>query len=98
MDFIGVAYMGFGIFGVILGCFGWSHANLSKRLDKLSIDMQERKTDADIRVLISDKIEPYKIQLQGLGKQLDMIAHQYSELDKKLDSLISTVQKSFHVV
>lgn len=93
MDFVGVAYMGFGIFAVILSCFGWSHSNLSKRLDKLSIDMQARKTDADIRVLLNDKIEPYKIQLQALGKQLDLIAHQYNELDKKLDTVLLELQK-----
>lgn len=83
-----------GIVGVVLGLFGWSHSNLSKRLDKLSMDLQERKTDADIRVLISDKMEPYKVELKSLSKQLDIISHQYAELDKKLDSLLDAVRKS----
>lgn len=78
----------------LLGLFAWSHSSLSKRLDKLSIDLQERRTDADIRILIQDKIEPYKVELQNLSKQLDLISHQYRELDKKLDSVLDATRKT----
>lgn len=94
MDFVGLIYMGLGFCGVLLSLFGWSHNNLSKRLDKLAIDLQARKTDADIRVLINDKIEPYRVELKNLSKQLDIISHQYADLDRKIDSVINTLSKN----
>lgn len=81
-----------GVISVLLSFFGWSHANLSKRIEKLSSDIQTRKTDADLRVLISDKLEPYRVELSSITKQIDMISHQYQELDRKLDSILACIK------
>lgn len=94
MDTVSNIYMFVGVLVGIISLFGYSHSSLSKRLDKLAIDLQERKTDADIRVLIQDKIEPYRVELKNLSKQLDIISHQYQELDRKLDTVISTLSKN----
>lgn len=93
MDFLQSLYTITGIMGCVLGIFAWSHNSLSNRLDKLALDLQERKTDADIRILINDKIEPYRVELKNLSKQLDLISHQYSELDRKLDSVLDFIRK-----
>lgn len=94
MDALSNIYMLVGIFGVVISLFGYSHANLSKRLDKLAIELQDRKTDADIRILISDKMEPYKVELKSLSKQLDIISRQYAELDKKLDTVLAHIRSN----
>ncbi len=80
-------YMFIAALAGIISLFGYSHANLSKRLDKLAIDMQARKTDADLRILLDDKIQPYKMEVKWLTQQIEVINRQYSDLDKKLDSI-----------
>ena len=92
MSPIEYVYMFAGVFSVFLSAFGYSHSALSKRIDKLSSDIQTRKTDADLRVLISDKLEPYRVEMSSITKQIDTISHQYQELDRKLDSILACIK------
>lgn len=81
-----------GVCGILMALFGWSYNTLAKRVDKLALDVQARKTDADIRILINDKLEPFKIQLETLSKQLGMMERQYNDLDHKIDMILGFVK------
>ena len=69
MDFSDITAVIIAISSGLMGLFAWSHSSLSKRLDKLAIDLQDRKTDADIRILIQDKMQPFSLELKFLAQQ-----------------------------
>lgn len=91
MDFSDITAVIIAISSGLMGLFAWSHSSLSKRLDKLAIDLQDRKTDADIRILIQDKMQPFSLELKFLAQQIDHISRQYVDLDKKLDLIQSSL-------
>jgi hypothetical protein len=81
MDAVEFVFVAVTICGVIMAFFGWSHQTLSARMDVLTIDMQARKTDDEVRILLNDKFEVYKFQLEHLSNQMH-------ELDRKIDSML----------
>ncbi len=93
MDNVAFVLVAVTICGIILTFFGWSHQSLSSRVDNLAIEMKTRKTDDEVRVLFDDKIEPHQVRLRGLSKQIDSIAAQYTELDRKIDVIIEALAK-----
>lgn len=92
MNFAEVIYALAAASVALVGLFGWNYSTLSKRIDRLAVEVTARKTDADLRVLISDKLEPYSVRLDAMSKEILNISHQYSELDRKIDSIISMVR------
>lgn len=92
MDFLEAIYTISAVVALLMGLFGWNYSTLYKKVEKLNVQMAAAKTDADLRILISDKLEPYAIRLENMSKEIINISYQYAELDRKLDSLISLIK------
>lgn len=71
---------GIGIIATALGVFGWSHATLSKRLSEIEINMHERITEREARLLIADKLAPIEVEYRSFTKRLEDIDHKLERL------------------
>lgn len=77
----------------IIGLFGWSHASIKKELMKIESELQERPTNEEMRLYVSDRLAPHKVEYHALNRRMDEIRENHKELSRKLDQVIEICSK-----
>ena len=72
----------------LVGLFGISHRGLQTRMDKLEREVLKRITDAGLRTIISDKLQPLSVEFESIFQRIGELRADYKDLDNKLDHLI----------
>lgn len=72
----------------LVGLFGWSHKSLRTRMDGVELKVHDRPTDQEVRTLVLDKLEPYRVEYLSLSRRMDEVRHQQLELDKKMQRVL----------
>jgi hypothetical protein len=75
---------------------GWSYSSLRKRLEDLEVKVRMKPTLTDVRLIISDKLEPVEIEHDSLKRRIDELREDHKSLSIKIDQLISVCYKVLH--
>ena len=78
---------------LLVGLFGWSHNALRTQTDKLQQELDTKFNETQLRLFLQDKLEPFRVELNSIDKQLNAMDQQYNLINAKLDQLYLLICK-----
>ncbi len=77
----------------LVGLFGWSHRNLTRKIDELERLLLRAPQEAEVRRLIDDKLAPFKVETIASMRRIDEMYNSITAMYAKLDYLVEQVAK-----
>ena len=71
----------------------WIAKGLRRRVDKVEDTVAGKISEREVRMLISDKLEPHRVEFLALSRRMDEIRECYKGLDHKVDRLLDLCKK-----
>lgn len=83
--------MGVSAGAVALSLFGWSHGKLSTQIETLAAQLSTYLTAGEVRTLISDKLEPLRVEVRMLQHELTDAQKETQKHTEKLDQVLHLI-------
>lgn len=81
------------LIGIVVSLAGWVIKGMKSRIDRMEDAILKKVEEREVRMLISDKLEPHRVEFHSLSRRMDEIREFYKELDNKVDRLLELCKK-----
>jgi hypothetical protein len=89
MEIKTILFSALGLLAPLVGLFGWSHGAIRRRMEHIEMEVLKRPTDAETRLMITDKLAPIEVEFRALSRRIDELKDANHSLDMKIDKLIN---------
>jgi len=77
-----------GIVFLLVGAVGFIYKSLSSRLARVEHNVSKKPYKEEVRCLISDRLEPYKVELRAISRRIDELYVNQKAIEAKMDRII----------